>query len=113
MAAEFDAIGGIGSGGVIDGPASVAPATAPAPARQAPSEADLQAAVQRINDYLASSDRVLELKVDSATKLTVAVIKDNNTGEMLQQFPNQDSVDLAQMLASWSHGGNVLLDLIT
>jgi uncharacterized FlaG/YvyC family protein len=72
----------------------------------------VQAAVERINDHLASVNRVLELHVDVTTGLTVATIMDGQTGEVLQQMPAEDSIHLAQMLFGWSHGGNVLLDLI-
>ncbi len=77
-----------------------------------PSPEALQAAVERINDHLASVNRVLELHVDATTGLTVATIMDAQTGEVLQQMPAEDSIHLAQMLSGWSHGGNVLLDLI-
>ncbi|HEY1899807.1 MAG TPA: flagellar protein FlaG [Steroidobacteraceae bacterium] len=77
-----------------------------------PNPEALQAAVERINGHLASVNRVLELHVDATTGLTVATIKNAQTGEVLQQMPAEDSIHLAQMLFGWSHGGNVLLDLI-
>jgi uncharacterized FlaG/YvyC family protein len=77
-----------------------------------PNPEAVQAAVDRINDHLASVNRVLELHVDATTGLTVATITDAQTGEVLQQMPAENSIHLAQMLFGWSHGGNVLLDLI-
>ena len=59
-----------------------------------------------------SVSRVLELKVDAGSGLTVATVKDSQTGEVLQQFPGTDALRLAQMLADWSGGKNALLDLI-
>ncbi len=80
-------------------------------ARQ-PSAQDIQDAVQQVNDRLADSDRVLQLNVDSGTGLVVATIRNSQTGEVLGQFPSTDSIHLAQMLADWASGKNLMLDLI-
>ncbi len=72
----------------------------------------LQQAVQQINEHLAFLNRALELRVDAGTGLTVAVIRNVQTGELLQQIPAEDPAQLAQMLSAWSRGGSVLLDLI-
>jgi uncharacterized FlaG/YvyC family protein len=82
-----------------------------APARQ-PSAKELQDAVNKVNARLSTFSRVLELKVDAGSGLTVATVKDSRTGAVLQQFPGTDSLELAQMLAEWSGGKNALLDLI-
>jgi uncharacterized FlaG/YvyC family protein len=80
-------------------------------ARQ-PSAQEIQDAVNLVNDRLSSVNRVLELNVDAGSGLTVATIKDSQTGEVLEQYPSTDSIHLAQMLAGWSSGKNILLDLI-
>jgi len=74
--------------------------------------ADLQSAAQKINAWLASIGRVMELHVDAASGLTVATIKDAQTGQVLQQMPSTDLLELAEMLSDWSHGKTALLDLI-
>ncbi len=81
-------------------------------AAEPPSPQTLQSAVKQINAHLAQVNRTLELRTDSGTGLTVAVIKNAWTSEILQQIPIEDSVQLAQLLAAWADGGNVLLDLI-
>lgn len=81
------------------------------PARQ-PSSQEIQTAVKQVNLHLATVNRVLELHVDAATGLTIAIIRNAQTGAVLQQVPSTDSVHLAQMLAAWSPGRNVLVDLI-
>lgn len=78
----------------------------------APNDQDMQASLKQINEHLASVHRQLRLNVDASTGLTVATVLDSGTGVVLQQYPTQNTLQLAQMLASWSHGGNVLLDLI-
>jgi hypothetical protein len=54
----------------------------------------------------------LELGVDAGSGLTVATIRDSQTGDVLEQYPGTDSIHLAQMLAGWAAGKNILLDLI-
>jgi uncharacterized FlaG/YvyC family protein len=75
-----------------------------------PSAQAVQAALANINAHLASVDRVLSLKVDPGSGYTIAEISNATTGVVLQQFPNEDQIQLEQMLARWSHGGNVLMD---
>ncbi len=89
--------------------ATVSSSAASAPASR-PSQQTIQAALAQINAHLASVDRVLSLKVDPSSGYTVAQISNSQTGQVLQQFPNEDQIQLEQMLARWSHGGNVLMD---
>jgi uncharacterized FlaG/YvyC family protein len=79
--------------------------SAPRPSQQA-----IQTALAQINAHLASVDRVLSLRVDPGSGYTVAQISNATTGQVLQQFPNEDQIQLERMLARWSHGGNVLMD---
>jgi uncharacterized FlaG/YvyC family protein len=111
----------IGSLGAVDSaptydsapstPASTPVAFAQRSARQ-PSAQEIQDAAKQVNDRLSKTGRVLQLNVDAGTGLTVATIRNSQTGEVLGQFPSTDSIHLAQMLADWSSGKNVLLDLI-
>ena len=86
---------------------AVASVSGPSPR---PSQQAVQTALAQINAHLASVDRVLSLKVDPGSGYTVAQISDATTGQVLQQFPNEDQIQLERMLARWSHGGNVLMD---
>jgi uncharacterized FlaG/YvyC family protein len=94
----------------VNAPASNTQSTA-APVKQ-PAAADVQAAVARANANLASSNRVLDYRVDAATGLTIAIVRNAQTGALVQQIPGADIIALAQMLAEWSPGKHVLLDLI-
>jgi uncharacterized FlaG/YvyC family protein len=92
-------------------PADVSQSVAAASGASArPSQQAIQTALAQINAHLASVDRVLSLKVDPGSGYTVAQISDATTGQVLQQFPNEDQIQLERMLARWSHGGNVLMD---
>jgi len=92
----------------------VSPAKASAtalPGRQ-PSAQEVQAAVIRANANLATYNRVLDYSVDAITGLTIATIRNAQTGAVVQQIPGPDMVHLAQMLANWSPGKNLHLDLL-
>jgi len=75
-----------------------------------PSAQAVQSALAQINAHLAGVDRVLSLKVDPDSGYTVAQISDAQTGEVLQQMPTEDHIQLEKMLARWSQGSNVLVD---
>ena len=124
MNEETGAIGSIGSMNSMDDYASAqdnsasAQTSAALPAAVAvvseqaprPSEAAVNSALLQINAHLASVNRVLSLKVDPASGYTVAQISNAQTGQILQQMPTEDHIQLEKMLARWSHGGNVLMD---
>ncbi len=104
MTEEIDGITGVSAAGSAD---LLSSGTSRTPTAQ-----DLQVAVSAANARLSSVNRVLELRVDPSSGLTVATIIDGETGAVIQQFPGSDSLHLAQMLADWAQGKNVLLDLI-
>ena len=122
MVEESESLGSIGAIGSADSapsydsaPGTPAPASTVTIAQQSarqPSAQDIQDAVSQVNDRLSSVNKVLELGVDAGSGLTVATIRDSQTGEVLEQYPSTDSIHLAQMLQGWAAGKNILLDLI-
>ena len=115
MVEQSEALGSIGA---VDSSPTYdnAPGSAPAPQQPVrsaqPTPQEIQSSLSQVNQRLASIGRVMTLNVDAGSGLTVATIKDSNTGEVLEQFPSTDSIHLAQMLAGWASGKNILLDLI-
>ena len=107
----IDAVGAIGTADVVSSDDLSATASWRAVQRQ-PATKDLQDAVAKVNTQLSTVSRVLELSVDAGSGLTVATVKDSQTGKVLQQFPGTDSLQLAAMLADWAGDKNALLDLI-
>jgi len=93
----------------VDHPGSVAATSGSVPPH---SPQVVQSALAQINAHLASFDRILSLKVDPGSGYTVAQISNSQTGQVLQQFPTEDRIQLERMLARWSaaHSGNVLMD---
>jgi uncharacterized FlaG/YvyC family protein len=122
MVEESDSIAPVGS--ISDSPAAHEragtglPRVAPAPRApvqqkpvKQPGAQELQAAAKQLNDYLATSGQALQLRVDAGTGVTLAIITNAKTGEVLQQIPSTDVVRFARMLEGWSPGKNVLIDL--
>jgi uncharacterized FlaG/YvyC family protein len=122
MVEESESLGSIGAIGSADSapsydsaPSTPAPASTVTIAQQSarqPSAQDIQDAVSQVNERLSGVNKVLELGVDAGSGLTVATIRDSQTGEVLEQYPSTDSIHLAQMLQGWAAGKNILLDLI-
>lgn len=94
--------------------ASAGSATAESAARppKPPTSAEIATAVATANSNLASANRQLDYRVDAATGISIAFIRDSQTGVVLQQIPGADILALARMLANWSPGKHMLLDLI-
>lgn len=77
-----------------------------------PTQAEVSAALAAANANLSSSDRTLEYRVDAATGISIATIRNSQTGVVVQQIPGANIIALARMLADWSPGKHMLLDLI-
>jgi uncharacterized FlaG/YvyC family protein len=90
---------------------SAATASAAKPAKPPTSQA-IASALAAANSNLAASNRQLDFRVDAATGISIALIRDSQTGVVLQQIPGADILALARMLADWSPGKHMLLDLI-
>ena len=110
-APSYDSSPGTPSSATVASAQQLAQQLAQQSARQ-PSAQEIQDAVNQVNDRLSSVNRVLELGVDAGSGLTVATIRDSQTGDVLEQYPGTDSIHLAQMLHGWAAGKNILLDLI-
>jgi uncharacterized FlaG/YvyC family protein len=86
-------------------------AAAKEPTRTVSPDDVVAAAVSAANSNLATYNRVMDFKVDSGTGISIAFIRNAQTGEVLQQIPSPDMVKLAQMLRDWSPGKNMMLDV--
>jgi uncharacterized FlaG/YvyC family protein len=82
------------------------------PAKQSATAEEISTAIAAANANLSSSDRTLEYRVDAATGISIATIRNSQTGVVLQQIPGANIIALARMLAGWSPGKHMLLDLI-
>jgi len=91
------------------GEPAVAGATQPA---KQPTRQEIDSAIAAANANLSSSNRVLDYRLDPATGISIAMIRNSQTGVVLQQMPGANIIALARMLAEWAPGKHMLLDLI-
>ncbi|MBS0418288.1 MAG: flagellar protein FlaG [Proteobacteria bacterium] len=99
-----------GAGAVVQ-PVNESAAVTTQPAKP-PTQAEISDALAAANANLSSSDRTLEYRVDAATGISIATIRNSQTGVVVQQIPGANIIALARMLADWSPGKHMLLDLI-
>jgi flagellar protein FlaG len=71
---------------------------APKPHAQARLTEALAKAAQQIEEYLRSSGRDLEFRIDEATGRTVVSVRDPQTGEVIRQIPSEEALRIAQHL---------------
>jgi uncharacterized FlaG/YvyC family protein len=102
------------AGSTAAAPANTSAASASAPTKSArqPTSQEIATAVAAANANLASSNRELDYRVDAATGISVALIRNSQTGVVVQQIPGADIIALAKMLADWAPGKHMMLDLI-
>ena len=76
-----------------------------------PSAEHVQQAAQQIQKFLAESQRSLEFHVDETSGISVVMVRDANTGDVIRQIPNEETVKLAQILKDTGSINHGLLDL--
>ena len=112
LSTSYQATDGVARQSPVVTPATrVGGADAARPAKQ-PTTQEIDSAIAAANANLASSGRVLDYRVDAATGISIAVIRNSQTGAVLQQIPGANIMALARMLADWAPGKHMLLDLI-
>jgi uncharacterized FlaG/YvyC family protein len=91
--------------------AESASAASAQPVKQ-PSTDEINSALAAANANLSNSNRTLDYRVDAVTGISIAMIRNTQTGAVVQQIPGADIIALARMLAEWEPGKHMLLDLI-
>lgn len=61
-------------------------------------DADLQHAVERINESLPPSSQGIEFAVDADSERVIVKVVDRETREVLRQMPTQEALDIAKAL---------------
>ena len=94
-------------------PGGSAQPAAPASPQGTPAAPDpIGRSLAQINARLAAVDRVVILRVNPQTGITIAEITNASTGEVLQQIPSADLLHLAELLQSWAHGDSALVNML-
>ena len=83
---------------------AAAPAARPTPApvaptpRVPPNDAEIQAAVAKINQVLRTENKSLQFEIDHDSGKTVVRIIDEDTNEVVRQFPSEEVLAIARAI---------------
>ncbi|MBI1175063.1 MAG: flagellar protein [Sideroxydans sp.] len=74
------------------------------PAASQPSEAQVQQAVDTINNKLLQANKNLQFSIDQDSHKTVVKIVESKTGEVLKQLPSKEAIAISQSIDSMPKG---------
>jgi len=69
-----------------------------------PTPEQLKDAVRVINQAMQQANQSLAFSVDSSTKQTVVKLTDTSTGEVIRQFPTQQTLAISQSIDQYQRG---------
>jgi flagellar protein FlaG len=75
-------------------------AVKPAPEKQAaePTAAQLQNAVDHINEAMRQSNSNVEFTIDKDTKQTIIKVIESSTGDVIRQYPSEEVLAIARAI---------------
>jgi flagellar protein FlaG len=79
-------------------------------ASQQPSSQQLQNAVDGINQAMRQSNQNLEFSVDPGTKKPIVKMVDTQTGELIRQFPSEETLAIARSIDQFLQRQGLLLN---
>lgn len=82
-------------------------AVTPAPAPQAPqppSTEELKTAVATLNKAMQQTNQDLEFSVDTDTKKVVVKMVDTSTGQLIRQFPTEETLAISRGIEEFQQG---------
>src|SRR6185503_21238785 len=91
-------------------PAAPTPRAAPAAASQGEVRHRMEAVAQQLREYLRSSGRDLEFRVDADTHAMVITVREAASGKVIRQIPNEEALQMRRYLDEWS---GTFLDVTT
>ena len=75
-----------------------------------PSSQQLQTAVDGINLAMRQSNQSLEFSVDTSTKKPVVKMVDTQTGDLIRQFPSEETLAIARSIDQFLQRQGLLLN---
>jgi flagellar protein FlaG len=82
----------------------VLPQTAVNPVAEQPLAAQLQVAVNNLNQALKQTNKNLEFTVDSESKDPIVKLVDSETGDVIRQYPSEEALSIAKAIDSFQQG---------
>ena len=73
-------------------------------ASREPSNEQVRDAVKEMNRAMQQSNRALEFSVDEASDRLVVKLKDGETGEVIRQFPSDETLAISRYIADVQQG---------
>lgn len=73
-------------------------------AGQQPPPDQLRIAVENINKALKQANNNLEFHVDASTKITVVKLVDTESGDVIRQFPSEETLQIARSIDQIQQG---------
>lgn len=71
---------------------------------QQPSAAELKNAVETLNKAMQQSNQNLEFSVDTDTKKVVVKMVDTSTGQLIRQFPSEETLAISRGIEQFQQG---------
>jgi flagellar protein FlaG len=71
---------------------------------QQPSAAELKSAVEMLNKAMQQSNQNLEFSVDTDTKKVVVKMVDTSTGQLIRQFPSEETLAISRGIEQFQQG---------
>ena len=71
---------------------------------QQPSAAELKNAVETLNKAMQQSNQNLEFSVDTDTKKVVVRMVDTSTGQLIRQFPSEETLAISRGIEQFQQG---------
>lgn len=72
--------------------------------QQLPSAEQVKSAVNVINKVMQQSNHSLEFSVDTETQRTVVKMVDTQTGELIRQFPSEETLAISREIDQFQQG---------
>ncbi|MFH1819709.1 MAG: flagellar protein FlaG [Pseudomonadota bacterium] len=69
-----------------------------------PSAAELKTAVETLNKAMQQSNQNLEFSVDTDTKKVVVKMVDTSTGQLIRQFPSEETLAISRGIEQFQQG---------
>ena len=95
------------NGPVQDPPPAASVAKVQAPVRDL--QHTLAVVAEQLNEFMRSSSRDLEFRVDDGANTTVVTVRNPSTGEVVRQIPNEEALQVMRRLNAQS---GTFVDLI-